>query len=632
MMVEISEILDFRKDFLDNCKDSEGFVTQYNIISEVMPLLLETKYTDTEDFQEVYFKNDDENLKLNSYTYNSSGERLQLFIIDENTIKTDITDEELLVSQRSEYLSQFSRVGKILKKAFNGNLSEEIQDSDPLKVLAIELESKEGFNKIDVIEIFLISFSVTTSFRGSSPEPIKINNIKDEKVTRHFKTETEILNKDVLIQKKIIDMNYLFDVMLSRGYREVLTINFDKSFGYSLEAIKAADNKNFESYLCVFEASVISDLYKKYSTRLLEKNIRSFLDFRGVNKGIKETIKNEPEKFIAYNNGLTITATNAKTYEKKKNLYIEELSDFQIVNGGQTTATIYFSQKDGLDISNVKVMAKINIVKQTDVKELDKLINNISKFSNAQTKVTKVDLNSRDPQLIKIKQLSDSVLTPSGNKWFFERSKGEFNVLLRKAGRNKSKIKNEFPPERRFTKELLGKYYCAWGNEPYMVKKGGERIFRNFIEHLSPDEDSGKEQPIINRDYYEDLIAKVILFRDMENIYGVKSNAIGQIRSAVIPYSLSIIYINTDLKGNKFDMSRIWKKEGLEDDLSKYLYDLMILMNDLIKKYSTSDDLGEYSKKVDLWNSIKNCSEINDFINSENSGKIINAYTLKGKL
>lgn len=631
-MVEISEILDFRKDFLDNCKDSEGFVTQYNIISEVMPLLLETKYTDTEDFQDVYFKNDDENLKLNSYTYNSSGERLQLFIVDENTIKTDITDEELLVSQRSDYLSQFSRVGKILKKAFNGNLSEEIQDSDPLKVLAIELESKEGFNKIDVIEIFLISFSVTTSFRGSSPEPIKINNIKDEKVTRHFKTETEILNKEVLIQKKIIDMNYLFDVMLSRGYREVLTINFDKSFGYSLEAIKAADNKNFESYLCVFEARVISDLYKKYSTRLLEKNIRSFLDFRGVNKGIKETIKNEPEKFIAYNNGLTITATNAKTYEKKKILYIEELSDFQIVNGGQTTASIYFSQKDGLDISNVKVMAKINIVKQTDVKELDKLINNISKFSNAQTKVTKVDLNSRDPQLLKIKQLSDSVLTPSGYKWFFERSKGEFNVLLRKAGKNKNKVKKEFPPERRFTKELLGKYYCAWGDEPFMVKKGGERIFRNFIEHLSPDEDSGKEQPTIDRNYYEDLIAKVILFRDMENIYGVKSNAIGQIRSAVIPYSLSIIYINTDLKGNKFDMSRIWKKEGLEDDLSNYLYDLMELMNDLIKKYATSDDLGEYSKKVDLWNSIKNCSEINDFINSENSAKIINAYTLKGKL
>ena len=58
----------------------------------------------------------------------------------------------------------------------------------------------------------------------------------------------------------------------------------------------------------------------------------------------------------------------------------------------------------------------------------------------------------------------------------------------------------------------------------------------------------------------------------------------------------------------------------------------MVLMNDLIKRYSTSDDLGEYSKKIDLWNSIKNCSEINDFITSKDSKKIIDAYTLKGKL
>lgn len=54
--------------------------------------------------------------------------------------------------------------------------------------------------------------------------------------------------------------------------------------------------------------------------------------------------------------------------------------------------------------------------------------------------------------------------------------------------------------------------------------------------------------PIIDRDYYEDLIAKVILFREMEELYGTRTKAIGQIRAAVIPYFLSVIYINTDLK------------------------------------------------------------------------------------
>ena len=416
--------------------------------------------------------------------------------------------------------------------------------------------------------------------------------------------------------------------MVSQGHREVLTIDFEKDFNYSIEAIKAAENDSFASYLCVLKADVLADLYKKYSSRLLEKNVRSFLDFRGVNKGIKETIRKEPEKFIAYNNGLTITATAVKTYEQKRKLYIESLTDFQIVNGGQTTATIYFSKKDGLDVSNVQVMAKINVAKQTSEKELEKLINNISEFSNAQSKVSKVDLRSRNPQLIKIKTLSESVLTPSSHKWFFERSKGEFSTMLRKAGTNKERVKKEFPNDRKFTKEQMAKFYSAWGDEPYLVKKGGERIFRHFIEQLSPDEETGDIPPIVDRLYYEDIISKIILFRKMEKLHGSGKNAIGQIRSAVIPYSLSTLHQYTDKIGKSFDMSRIWRQEGLEDDLGQFLYNLMYLMNDLIKQYSLSDDYGEFSKKPELWKSIKDCKEIVAYMSNSNSVNILEKYTI----
>ena len=624
-MTEIEDILEYRSIFLDDCKDDEGFIHQSNILNEVMPLLLESKAVDSETIEDIYYSNEEENLKLNGYAYNSSKERLQLFLIDENLIKVNSDQEELLISQRNEYLSQFKRVERIVKKAFKGNLSNQIQDSDPLKVLSTNLESLEGFKQIDVVEIFLISLSVSTSFRGKTPIPITIKHFHDEEINRTLSLDNEKFEKEVIIQKKLIDLNYIYDVSISRKRRDVLTINFEKTFKCSIETIKAASNENFESYLCVFKANVLVDLYRRHSSQLLEKNVRSFLDFKGVNKGIKETINDDPEKFIAYNNGLTITATNIKTYEKKKKLYIEELTDFQIVNGGQTTASIYFSQKEGFDVSEVMVMAKINVVKNTNDRDLNDLINNISKFSNAQSKVSKVDLKSRDPKLVKIKSLSESVLTPSGKKWFFERSKGELNVIVKKAI-NRKREKDKYPPKIRFTKEQLGKYYCAWGDIPYLVKKGGERIFRNFLEHLSPDEDSGIEPPIVDKDYYEDLIVKVILFRCMENLYGTRSKAIGQIRAAVIPYSLSILYINTDAKGKIFDMSKIWKNEGLEDSLSDYLYSLMVLMNDLIKKYSLSDDLGEYSKKIELWDSIKDCKEIEMFMSTKNSIKILDKY------
>ena len=363
---------------------------------------------------------------------------------------------------------------------------------------------------------------------------------------------------------------------------------------------------------------------------MLEKNVRSFLQLKNsVNKGIQETIRYAPEKFIAYNNGLTITATDSHIIEEDGKLYISELSDFQIVNGGQTTATIYFSHKAGLEIGNVKVMAKINIAKNASEDELDELISNISAYSNAQSRVSPVDLRSRNLQLVKLKSLTESILSPTGKKWFFERAKGEFNTMLRKSPSKKNSINKEFPKERRFTKEELAKYYTAWGDVPYLVKKGGEKVFRLFIENISGD-GKNKKPIAIDRGFYEELIAKVILFRSLEKLYGIGGNAIGQIRSVVVPYSISILFKSTTgSKGNDvFNLLEIWKGEGLSEDLSIVMTSLMRLMNDLVKKYAASDDYGEYSKKPELWNVIKDCIEIKNFVDEENFKKVLEKFTL----
>ena len=167
------------------------------------------------------------------------------------------------------------------------------------------------------------------------------------------------VEKEILLIKRLIDLNFLYSVLISQGNREALTINFEEQFDFKIEAIKAADETNFESYLCVLPATILAELYKRFSSRLLEKNVRSFLQFRGVNLGMRKTLTKDPEKFIAFNNGLTITASNKEEETINGKFYIKSLSDFQIVNGGQTTASIYFSQKDGIDVSKVKVMAKI---------------------------------------------------------------------------------------------------------------------------------------------------------------------------------------------------------------------------------------------------------------------------------
>ena len=571
----LEEYFNYRTELLDQSKDDEGFIQENLILSQVLPSMLDAKLIDSEDYTNSYFKSVVDKLKVNAYSINESGERLQLFLIDENSIDLSATSDQLMVSTKASYESQFKRCTSFHNKAIKGHLNDEIQDSSPVRPLVSNISSSQGTQQFDVVEIFLITLTSTVSRMGATPQPNRIE-FPDQQITVSYPKDGSRIEKELIVKRRIIDLNFLYNVLISQGSREALTVDFVKTFGNPISAIKAADEDYFQSYLCVLPASVISRLYKEFSTRLLEKNVRSFLQFRGVNKGIRETIRKEPEKFVAYNNGLTITATNGNIQLESGQYKIKSLTDFQIVNGGQTTATIYFTQKDGFDISKVKVMAKINVAKEATDEELEELISNISTYSNAQSRVSKVDLRSRNPQLVRIKSLSESIITPSGKKWFFERAKGEFNTKLRIAGSNKNRLAKEYPTDRRFSKELMAKYYSAWGDQPHLVKKGGEKIFRYFIEKLSGEGDFKK--PVnVNRDFYEELIAKIILFRKLEKIYGSGKNSMGQLRSAVVPYSLSVLFMITDgdKKSSSFDLLKIWLNEALEDDFEAYLTQLL---------------------------------------------------------
>ncbi|MBS0646126.1 MAG: AIPR family protein [Verrucomicrobia bacterium] len=626
--MKIQEFLNYRKELLDSSKDEEGFVQQTQLLSQILPLMVDAKLLDSEDWNDSYYLNPAENYKVNGYTVNESSERLQLFIVDETSIDLTASEKDLQISTKSYYDNQFKRVTRFLNKAIKGYLNDEVQDADPIRPLLSQLSSATGAEQFDVIEIFLVSASATTETRGTLPQPKRIE-FEDENISVSFTRNRERVKKDLLIIKKLVDLNFLFDVLISQGNREALTIDFENLFNYKIEVIKAAEEENFESYLCVLPAHILSDLYKRYSSRLLEKNVRSFLQFKGANKGIRETIRISPEKFIAFNNGITITSTSKDLETKNGKLFIKSLTDFQIVNGGQTTASIYFTQKDGFPIDKVKVMAKINVALDVNEEGLDSLISDISKFSNSQTKVSNVDLSSRSPQLNKLKALSDSIVTPSGRKWFFEKSRGEFNTKLRIAGSNRARIEKEYPKNYRFTKEQLGKYFTSWGEQPYVVKKGGEKVFRYFLEEIAG-ELRGKKTINVNRDFYEELISKIILFTQLEKIYGQGKHSMGQIRSAVVPYAISVIYIYTDgaKTGKQFDLSKIWKKEKLEDDLVTFFTELMELMNGLIKKYSESDDYGEYAKNRKLWEDISASKEIEKFMTSKIAQQILSKYSI----
>lgn len=625
--MNIYELKKFRNQLFKEISDDNS-VTENDLIDYSLDVLMESKLIDNKSNNEAYIKSFIESggnkyyFKVNSYIRNETGERLQLFVVDEEGLFS--SDEDSLQSTQEYYTNVFKLCENFVSNAFKKKLKN-IPEKGFINSLVNFLGSAEGMNTIDSVDVFLISPTITYQKAGSG-ENLKDFEFKDSSVELTFsvlregtKNEYDEFTKEIFIYRHLINVNYLYNNFLATGHRTELKIDFAEMGYPQIKATEAVNEEKFESYIAVLPATFLTSLYQKYSFRLLEKNVRSFLQFRkdGPNSGMKKTLKEEPEKFIAYNNGLTVTATG-KEIDENGNL--KTLTDFQIVNGGQTTASIYFSKKEGIDVSRAYVTAKINIAKNSSEEELDDLITNISKYSNSQSKVTTVDLRSRNLQLGKIKLLSESVLSPSSKKWFFEKSKGEFSTLLRMAY-SKNNVEKQYPRERRISKEQLGKYYSSWGSQPHLIKKGGEAVFRIFIEDIQEKE--------ITKDFYEDMMGRVILFKELEEIHGTRDRAISQIRSAIIPYTVSVIYEYSDKsKGDDFNFFKIWKDEKLVEKARTYFHSLMNVVLKAIKDNATSDDLSENSKKEDLWKKVLASQDIRTFMQSSDSVNILKTYSI----
>lgn len=586
--------------------------------------LIDSKRVDNTELEIGYFNAPVDNIqcKINGFMKNESEERLQIFVFDEESILSD--EEFISVTKKDRHESYFKKSLNFLKKSIGGYFHnsrifaiDDIPDQK-IRYFVNDIVSNTSKKNLDYIEIFLVSLTVARNTAGKSFSTKKFDfssldrslKIKYEEVDDNASVKKKI-NRDkvVEIEYNLVDLNYLYEVHTSINGREPIEIELEES-DY-LETIEVAQETGFHTYLTVIPAKILADFYKRYSYRLLERNVRSFLDFKTVNRGMRDTMKTAPYKFIAFNNGLTITCNKLETVEVNGKLFIRSMEDFQIVNGGQTTASIYFSSRDGIDVSKVNVMAKINVLDSGN-EDFEALVTDISKYSNTQNKVNIVDLRSNNSILVALKNLSDTIADPQGRKWIYERSRGEIQTLRRLSGLSAAAFNAKYPTNLRLKSADIAKYYSSWGDEPHNIKKGGEKVFSGFMTKLE------KKKTAVDRNFYENLIARVILFTNLESIHGVRDKALGQLRAAVVPYSISCLYhycstLGTGKENYSLDFDRYWSAGKIDETSEKVFYALMKNMYGWISKYRSSDDISENTKKESLWNSIKNSKELKKF-------------------
>lgn len=411
---------------------------------------------------------------------------------------------------------------------------------------------------------------------------------------------------------KIFDIESLYNI--TEKSHIPIEINF-KEDGFNVPCIPSPSvNEEYQSYLAIIPGEALASIYERFGSRLLEQNVRSFLQFNGkINKGIRTTIMKEPEMFLAFNNGIAATADEIELEDSNDGIgkIISVVKDLQIVNGGQTTASIYHTQKkDKADISNIFVQVKLSVVKNKE--KFSEIVSRISEYANTQNKVSVSDLSSNRPYHIELEKLSRSIFTPiTDNKplqtrWFYERARGQYKNAILKDGFTPSRkkaflLKN--PKQQLFNKEELAKYINAYqeitdGKKiligPHYVVRGNQKNYVQFMNYCL--------EKKINNVYFEDTIAKAILYRTAEKVYGIKPNAIGDMRYITVPYAITLV---NSLTKNQLDLYKIWKAQEVSDALKSLLHEMMSAIEPFIKNTAPGGLYGEWAKKEECWIKVK---------------------------
>ena len=371
-----------------------------------------------------------------------------------------------------------------------------------------------------------------------------------------------------------------------------------------------SEMSDYDYALTVIPGEALRFIYEKYGARLLEANVRSFLSITGkVNKGIRDTLKDDPERFMAYNNGIVVVADEAHIGRAADGSPgILWLRGMQIVNGGQTTASIYFSKKKDADIDlrRVRVPAKIIILKSADEISEEALISDISRYANSQNSVKQSDLSANKPYHIELEKLALQTYCPDGvGRWFYERAAGSYKTMLAREGTTPAKLKQlkevVIPTSRKITKTDLAKYISAWDQKPDLVSLGSQKNFERFMDSLRNPED---ESLLILHDVatYKKVIAKIILFKRTNSLVRPMFPAF---QGNVATYLVSLL---ANRIGDKIDLEKIWSKQDISESLRRQLQIWAKEVNDVLHKTSNGKMISEWAKRSECWDAVRNAS------------------------
>ncbi len=473
---------------------------------------------------------------------------------------------------------------QFLRLCANGKLSRQLDETNSAYPVVKEVE--RIFDSLTNIRIYIITDGMVKT-RDYAPQEVEGKRIRIE----------------------VMDIQRLFNHLQGGTPRDEITVNFEDLCGAPLPSVwvPGAGDNDYDYVLTAIPGNALCAIYDKFGPRILEANVRSFLGVssKGVNKGIRDTLRETPNRFMAYNNGIVLVADLASfSSAQDGSVGIRSLQGLQIVNGGQTTASIYFAKRKYPDIAleTVRVPAKIIIVDKRSG-ETETLISNISRFANSQNVVKQSDLSANKPYHRELEKLSLRVYCPDGvGRWFYERSAGSYKVMLEKETSTpvqKKKLQADIPVSRKLSKPDLAKYILAWGQQPHVVSLGGQKNFQAFMEGLEERESRGLSIiPSVLE--YKLMIAKVIIFKCAHKVI---RPAFPAFQANITAYTVSVLAAKL---GSVLDLMAVWDTQAISPQLQMQILVWSREINNILQRSSKGRMISEWAKKPECWDEVVN--------------------------
>ncbi|MEV4105700.1 AIPR family protein [Nonomuraea sp. NPDC049649] len=404
------------------------------------------------------------------------------------------------------------------------------------------------------------------------------------------------------VAQHVWDITRLHKLDLSGRREEPINIDFGR-LGGPLSCLAApATGQEHRCFLTVIPGQFLADMYDQYGAKLLQRNVRAFLQARGkVNKGLNETIRVRPERFLAYNNGISITATGV-SLDDRDGTALLRLEDVQIVNGGQTTASLHHAAKrDRADLTHIQVPAKITVVKP---ELLDELVPKISLYANSQNPINEADFQSNSPFHVELERLSRRLRAPAtdgaqhDSHWYYERVRGQYQVdRARRSKAQQKAFDRDNPRAQKFTKTDAAKFEMTFEQAPHIVSLGAQKCFQRWTLDIIAE----RAAPAPDEQYFRDLVAKAIFYNQARKEIQRLNPGAGYLAN-VTAYTIARLTQEIDVEGT---LRSIWRNQRLAPEMVRATAALSELVRGVLLSPPGSGNVTEWCKKEECWKRVQ---------------------------